>query len=820
MFAPVAIKTVGCKKVITGTWLCHLIYIGTNFYPRWWTLIPSSILVGSTTGFLWTAQGVYLTQFSFSLSERTGIDRGVALARLNGIFFSIFYVTSFSGNIIASTVMFQSSQNETLVNFSDACGVNSCPGNGEDISFGRTNTRLVFIILGVFLVCEAIGVLLTIFALPEMDASLHMKSKPLAASMVACLQGLWDTRQLLLLPAVVFYSLADGVIWADYTKAFVSCPLGIQTVGFVMAVKGATSTVSAVFMSRISKYTGRQAIIATAIILNTGTLSILLFWNPRSEDVVYIYIIAGVCGVAGTIWHVQMNVIVAVMFPERQEPSFALLHGLKAIEIKFKVYFVTNRRHFWIKAWGKFVKPGKSTKMTKCVEEKEIQSTWVLTIAFLFVFSSFMSIQNLQSSLNEEDGLGTASLAAIYGACILSCTLAPAAIKIIGCKKVIIATWLFHLIYMGTNFYPRWWTLIPSSILVGSTSGFLWTSQGVYLTQFSFSLSERTGVDRSVTLNRLNNIFYSIFQMSGLPGNIIASTVLFQGSQNQTFDDSNDVCGIGSCPGNMGKQNLVGTNTGLVYILLGVFSVCEIIGLLLTILAVPAMDASSHMRSKSVKTSLVSCLNGLSDMRLLMLTPVMFCMALIEGLLWADYTKAFVSCPLGIQVVGFVMAVYSLTSSVASVFMSRISKYTGRQAILATAFILNAGTLCILLFWQPRPEDVVYIYVIAGVWGVAGNIWLVQLNVIVAVMFPEKQEPSFALLHGLKAIGYTLSFVLSTTVCVSVKIYITLGVLIIAAVSYTVAEIKHAKIQQSKYSREMMIKDTTNSYTPVQLSET
>lgn len=218
MFAPVAIKTMGCKKVITGTWLCHLIYIGTNFYPRWWTLIPSSILVGSTTGFLWTAQGVYLTQFSFSLSERTGIDRGVALARLNGIFFSIFYVTSFSGNIIASTVMFQSSQNETLVNFSDACGVNSCPGNGEDISFGRTNTRLVFIILGVFLVCEAIGVLLTIFALPEMDASLHMKSKPLAASMVACLQGLWDTRQLLLLPAVVFYSLADGVIWADYTK--------------------------------------------------------------------------------------------------------------------------------------------------------------------------------------------------------------------------------------------------------------------------------------------------------------------------------------------------------------------------------------------------------------------------------------------------------------------------------------------------------------------------------------------------------------------------------------------------------------------------
>ena len=49
----------------------------------------------------------------------------------------------------------------------------------------------------------------------------------------------------------------------------------------------------------------------------------------------------------------------------------------------------------------------------------------MICIAFLFNFISFQGASSLQSSLNDDQGLGTGSLAIIYGALIVSATLTP-----------------------------------------------------------------------------------------------------------------------------------------------------------------------------------------------------------------------------------------------------------------------------------------------------------------------------------------------------------------------------------------------------------
>lgn len=45
--------------------------------------------------------------------------------------------------------------------------------------------------------------------------------------------------------------------------------------------------------------------------------------------------------------------------------------------------------------------------------------------AWIFLFTSYSSLANLQSSLNKTDGLGTASLATIYVALIVSSLFIP-----------------------------------------------------------------------------------------------------------------------------------------------------------------------------------------------------------------------------------------------------------------------------------------------------------------------------------------------------------------------------------------------------------
>ena len=93
-----------------------------------------------------------------------------------------------------------------------------------------------------------------------------------------------------------------------------------------------------------------------------------------------------------------------------------------------------------------------------------------------------MSIQALQSSLNIEAGLGVKSLACLYSTCIASSLLSSTFIKLFGGKLTVIGAFICHTIYTLSNFYTRFYTLIPSSLLLGMATGPLLTAQHVYIT--------------------------------------------------------------------------------------------------------------------------------------------------------------------------------------------------------------------------------------------------------------------------------------------------------------------------------------------------
>lgn len=277
--------------------------------------------------------------------------------------------------------------------------------------------------------------------------------------------------------------------------------------------------------------------------------------------------------------------------------------------------------------------------MFNCIKYAEVKGTYVISTSFFFVFTSYFSIQSLQSSFNEEGGLGTASLSTLYATFILSAILAPLGLKIIGCRRVIIIAWVCNMIYTGTNFYPKWWTLLPSSILVGSLGGLLWTAQGVYLTRFSFSLSDRLGTDRNTVLNHLNGIFFSIFQFSGLPGSLIMSTVLVPDTQSMSGVNNTQVCGADNCPMDDVVRKSGGIDMTSLYILLGIFLALQIAGLTITVICLPQVDASCDIVDQPMKVAVLSCVQGLRDTKLLMLTPLMVVVAVSTAVFWADYVK-------------------------------------------------------------------------------------------------------------------------------------------------------------------------------------
>lgn len=102
----------------------------------------------------------------------------------------------------------------------------------------------------------------------------------------------------------------------------------------------------------------------------------------------------------------------------------------------------------------------------------------VVSFAFLLLFTSFQSLQNLQSSLNKDDNLGLISLIIIYSSLIISCMFVPPPlIGRIGCKWTLATSVSCYVAFIAANYYPRWYTLGFTSVLLGK---YAWSNISTY----------------------------------------------------------------------------------------------------------------------------------------------------------------------------------------------------------------------------------------------------------------------------------------------------------------------------------------------------
>ena len=279
-------------------------------------------------------------------------------------------------------------------------------------------------------------------------------------------------------------------------------------------------------------------------------------------------------------------------------------------------------------------------------KSNEFSNLLVLSASFTAIFTAYLAIQNLQSSLNQEEGLGIISLSCMYACIILSGILAPAIIRLFGEKRILVFSFIGHVIYTGTNFYPTFGTLIPSSVLLGLTAGPMWTSQSVYLSDRAYSYAGRTGEDSQVILTKYNGIFFSMFETTQITGNLISSLVLQQGSyddaNNATDDNSTKYCGSSDCPREVNATTIEEPEKHIVYILLAIFMFCDVLGLALTAFFLPSLNKKLSDGKDSILKSLASCGRGLCDVDLALLVPLFMFMAMEQAILWTDFTK--VSC--------------------------------------------------------------------------------------------------------------------------------------------------------------------------------
>lgn len=192
----------------------------------------------------------------------------------------------------------------------------------------------------------------------------------------------------------------------------------------------------------------------------------------------------------------------------------------------FKTAFANDPRKLSVMAIPTDFEIATSGKFTMSAKEKWriLKNVATMSLAFMVQFTAFQGTANLQSSINSKNGLGTVSLSSIYMALVLSCMFVPTLlIKRLTVKWTLCLSMLCYAPYIAAQFYPRFYTLIPSGILLGMGAAPMWASKATYLTQVASVYAKITdqGVDGIIV--RFFGFFFLAWQTSELWGNLISS---------------------------------------------------------------------------------------------------------------------------------------------------------------------------------------------------------------------------------------------------------------------------------------------------------
>lgn len=443
--------------------------------------------------------------------------------------------------------------------------------------------------------------------------------------------------------------------------------------------------------------------------------------------------------------------------------------------------------------------PGYNTVPTKTTANIW-KNIFAISFGFLFLFTAYSALANIQTSINQQ--LGAASLSVIYGALVLSCMFVPSIIiSRLGCKWTIVASMLMYSTYMAANFYPRWGTLIPTSVILGFGAAPLWSAKCTYLTQVGGEYAKLTGQTSETIIVRFFGIFFMIFQSGQITGNIISSVILSPGGdQNHTIisEEQLKICGANYCNQQIPfDTNTTANTTSAItneqkYMLYGIYLACAFVAALIIAIIVDPLIRSEDSKNSGASgfdlSLVLATFKHMKNTKQILLIPLTIYSGIEQAFMTGDFTKAMVTCSLGVHNVGYVMVCYGVCDAICSIGFSPLVKKIGRIPIYSFGAALNIAVAITILLWQPDTNNKIIFYVLSGMWGMADAIWQTQINAFYGVTFPNKEEAAFSNYRLWESLGFIIAYAYSSFLCVDAKLYSLLAILAAGMSGYLAVE--------------------------------
>ncbi|XP_041375305.1 protein unc-93 homolog A-like isoform X2 [Gigantopelta aegis] len=427
-----------------------------------------------------------------------------------------------------------------------------------------------------------------------------------------------------------------------------------------------------------------------------------------------------------------------------------------------------------------------------------IKNVAVVSIGFLFLFTAFQSMSNLQSSLNKELGVGSGSIAVLYGALIVSCMFVPPIlIARLGCKWTIPIAMGGYVLYMAANFYAIWGLMAPAAIILGLGAAPLWSAKCTYLTQVGVWYSKLTGATEDAVINRFFGIFFMIFQTSQIWGNLISSEIFSQRPDNSSdyLNKSAEelaLCGANYCP-QKGNETLRPTDEK-VYIVCGIYTGFAVVAIIIVSVFLDKIvldkEEDGETRKISPRLLIATFKHLIKSTPQKLLIPLTIYSGVEQGFIGGTFTRAYVSCSLGIWNIGYIMIVYGVVDAICSFGFGRLVQYVGHIPFFVLAFLVHGACQITFLLWGPTPDQYVIFFVLAAFWGMGDAVIQTQINALYGFLFTDNTEAAFANYRLWESVGFVMVFGYNDYLCANMKLYICIGFLVVGMFGYGIVEVK------------------------------
>jgi len=187
--------------------------------------------------------------------------------------------------------------------------------------------------------------------------------------------------------------------------------------------------------------------------------------------------------------------------------------------------------------------------------------------------------------------------------------------------------------------------------------------------------------------------------------------------------------------------------------------------------------------------------------KMLLLIPLLFLSGLEQGWVFGAFTTTFVSPSLGKTNIGYVMVAFGAADVVGSFVFGKLSDVIGRPPVLVFGFVCQTAVALSLLFADVAPGEWAPLLVCAAVWGFGDASWNTQISAILGELFPHSLNAAFANFKLFQSLLMGVAFLLGSILSSRPKLYLWLLVVflvvsivcVLAALAMDKAEKRKAK---------------------------